>query len=113
MATKYYKVHSWWNIKHLYRTYIRQFIPALVWDGQEIDVNINFPMPNEENKLDIRDLFKAERSLYEYGLNFDTGAGLMKGPEARRDWEWDFSLRGNVSVKFRGVCKTKEKRNIV
>ncbi len=110
MAIKYYKVPSRWNIKHLYNRYIRPFIPALVWRGQEIDVNINFPMPNKENKLDIRDLFEAESYLYKYGINFDTGAGLMKRPEARRDWEWDFSLRGNVSVKFRGVCKTKEKR---
>jgi hypothetical protein len=113
MATEHYKILPWWNIKRLYNRHIRPLIPALVWRGQEVDVNINFPMPNEENKLDIRNLFDAERSLYEYGLNFDTGAGLMKGPEARRDWEWDFSLRGNVSVKFRGVCKTKEKRNIV
>lgn len=94
-------------IKRLYQKYV----PSLVWYNQEVDVNINFAMPDEDSKFNLDDLFTAEKNLMRYGIKFDTGAGpLNEKGKCRRDWEWDFSLRGKVSVKFRGLCKTKDRR---
>jgi hypothetical protein len=91
----------------------RRFIPYLVFHGQEVDVCVTW----QENRLTAHDpeqalkqlngghLYKIQTMMNEIGVTFDTGLGC-----SGRDWEWDWSLKGPVNVKFRKVCKTKEKR---
>lgn len=85
---------------------LKRFIPRLVWPGDEVDVVITFT----ENKLQqdanpLRQLWQGalpqiEMQLAEIGVEFDKGLG----PDGR-DWEWDWSLRGPVRVKFRSRAK--------
>ena len=91
----------------------RRFIPHIVWHGQEVDVVVTW----KENRLTAHDpeqalkqlsgghLYKIQQMMNEIGVTFDTGLGF-----GGRDWEWDWSLRGPISVKFKTACKTKEKR---
>jgi len=44
-------------------------------------------------KVSLEKLFEIEKKLLEIGITFDTGAGCGK-----RDWEWDWSLKGPVTV---------------
>lgn len=67
-------------------------IPNIVWRRQQVEVGISFDL----NKVDRKDLFEIERLLSKNGIHFDTGAGC-----GNRDWEWDFSLRGPVEVRFK------------
>ena len=46
-------------------------------------------------------LFKIERIFRDIGVTFDTGAGF-----GNRDWCWDFSLKGPVSINL--VNKVEE-----
>lgn len=83
----------------------RRFIPYLVWWNDELDIVITL----SENKLQAQSIpdakkeflrgsfYEAEGHLNECGITFDTGMG----PDGR-DWEWDWSLHGPISVKFRG-----------
>lgn len=95
--------------------------PRLVWHGDEVDVRITFkeaklpPMPfgGEEHaltqavkSLNSGALAAVERQLAEIGIGFDKGMGLEG-----RDWEWDWSLRGPVSVTFRGRARKAERRS--
>ena len=99
----------------------KRLIPRLVWVGQEIDVVVTFvedrlqmqsidPVkPDDFNKA-MTPLFrgalpKISDALREIGVEFDQGLGL-----SGRDWEWDFSLRGPISVRFKRVCKTTDRR---
>jgi hypothetical protein len=45
------------------------------------------------SKVDINKVFEIERLLHKIGVHFDTGAGF-----GFRDWNWDYSLTGPVSV---------------
>ncbi len=48
-------------------------------------------------KEQMEHLHKAERELWKAGVSFDTGYDFE---EKRRDWEWDWSLKGaQVKVK--------------
>lgn len=73
------------------RLWIR-YIPNIVWRRQQVEVGIAFDL----NKVDTKDLFEIERLLSKNGIHFDAGAGC-----GRRNWEWDFSLRGPVEVRFK------------
>lgn len=52
------------------------------------------------SKVPIEKLFEIEKLLHEIGVNFDTGAGF-----GYRDWQWDWSLKGPVRVKYLGNLK--------
>jgi len=83
----------------------RRWIPYLVW------VRVTFTearLPVIEGTLEeimakgiahINNghMAKIEADLLEIGIAFDKGAG----PEGR-DWEWDWSLRGPIEVRFAG-----------
>lgn len=47
--------------------------------------------------LDRGHLAEIERALAEIGIEFDKGVGL-----GGRDWEWDWSLRGPIEIRFVG-----------
>ncbi len=51
----------------------------------------------------VEALKRAEVELHNAGLEFDTGGstGNESGPEVTRDWEWDWSLHGPISIKAR------------
>ena len=68
------------------------YIPSIVWRRQRVEVGIHFDL----RKVNQKDLFEIEKLLSKNGIHFDTGAGCGK-----RDWEWDFSLRGPVEVRFK------------
>ena len=58
------------------------------------EVRIEFPNLTEEQ---MTHLHKAERQLSKAGISFDTGYCF---PAKRRDWEFDWSLKGaNVVLK--------------
>lgn len=89
---------------------LKRWLPRLVWLGDEIDVCITF----SEDPLNQTDpmgglfsggLYDVQKQLNRMGIEFDTGCG----PDGR-DWEWDWSLRGPVRVKFRGHAKNPERR---
>lgn len=91
----------------------RRFIPRLVWYGQEIDVRVTF----SKDRLTVDDsqgafrqlfsggLYEIEQRLRHMGIEFDAGMGC-----AGRDWEWDWSLSGPVSVTFKARARNPEKR---
>lgn len=92
----------------------RKYIPYLVFYGQELDVGVTW----KENKLQPTEslecaskqlksgrMHEIERMMLEIGVSFDKGLGVRG-----RDWEWDWSLEGPISVRFRAPCKTKNKR---
>lgn len=90
----------------------RRKLPYLVWWNDELDVGVCL----SQDKLDtgnpepLKQLFggafyDAEKIFREMGISFDTGMG----PDGR-DWEWDFSLKGPISVRFHGRAKHPEKR---
>lgn len=100
----------------------RQYIPYLVFYGQDIDVGIRWKenrlpgqmvYPDMESAVEAArkelqkgHIFEIEKMMDEIGVGFDTGLG-----PSGRDWKWDWSLRGPVSVRFLGPCRTKERRN--
>lgn len=59
---------------------------------EPVYVGIHFDL----SKVNINDLHKIEKLLYKNGIYFDTGSG-----DNVHDWEWDWSLKGPVSVEFR------------
>lgn len=109
------RFHIWWT------SFRRRYIPRLVWYGDEIDVCITFTenklvpieldphKPIDMNQI-VAPLFRGtlaqvEHQLKDIGIEFDKGLG----PDGR-DWEWDWSLRGPVHVKFRGRAQNPEQR---
>ena len=65
--------------------------------GDGVDVSIRFDTRAEG--FSKEQLYKAEDALRKLGVSFDTGSGCLDGS---RYWEWDWSLKGPVSVRFRG-----------
>ncbi len=60
-------------------------------DGKKSDwVRIEFP---NMSKKQMEHMFKAEKELLKAGVGFDTGFLFS---EKRRDWEFDWSLKGAV-----------------
>ena len=81
--------------KKLWQTLRRwraRYTPSIVWRRQRIEVGIHFDL----SKVDRVDLFEIEKLLHKNGIYFDTGSGF-----GNRDWEWDFSLRGPIDVRFK------------
>lgn len=80
----------------------RRRLPYLVWWNDEMDVAITFSQDKLNPEGDIEQLWRgafaeAEHIFKEMGITFDTGMGCDG-----RDWEWDWSLKGPISIRFRG-----------
>lgn len=91
----------------------RKYIPHLVWHGDQIDVLVTFKEDRlraatlDEAMADFGrgSLHEVKKHLNDIGISFDTGLG----PEGR-DWEWDWSLQGPISVTFKRRAKRPELR---
>lgn len=101
----YYDKFKNWCIRNISRK-----LPKLVWYDDELDVLIRFsedplnqhdPMKGLENG----GLAEIEQQLRHMGIEFDKGQGF-----GGRDWEWDWSLKGPISIKFRAKAKKPENR---
>jgi hypothetical protein len=62
-----------------------------------MNVNIKFTVRPEY----MEKLFQIEALLLEMGIEFDMGGAYSDTGAYRRDWEWDWSLRGPVKVTAR------------
>ena len=85
-------------------------IPRLVWHGDEIDAVVTFSQDTLDPDDPMRGLFSGglfeiEKQLRHMGITFDTGQGCDG-----RDWEWDWSLSGPISLRFQGRAKNPERR---
>lgn len=90
-------------------------LPRLVWYDDEVDVTVTFtadqlPVGLSNHDDALRELFggpiaEIESQLRRLGVEFDKGVGF-----SGRDWEWDWSLRGPISVRFRSRAKNPECR---
>jgi hypothetical protein len=97
-----------------YWTQLRRKFPYLVWYDQEIDVGVRFvsyrlfaaDFDEAFAQFYSGKIYEAERLLKDVGLHFDTGMGC-----GGRDWEWDYSLTGPISVRFRRRARYPDKRN--
>lgn len=104
-----FRVKDWWWHS------IGRRVPRLVWPGDEVDVRITFSearLRPESGDLEavLRQLntgrmAEIEAMLNEIGVEFDRGRGLHG-----TDWEFDWSLRGPINVRFLGRAKHREKR---
>lgn len=106
-----------------WRERIGRKLPRLVWYGDEIDVVVTFREARlpaglifstdgtgfdevvHASGLNDGALAKIESALNEIGITFDKGIGF-----GGRDWEWDYSLKGPISVRFRGRARKPEDR---
>ena len=98
-----------WQIRY-WAVQLRRKLPYLVWYDDELDVRVTLSQdrlpdgefkPGEGIEAVIRPLFsgsfaECERIFGEMGIYFDRGMGCHG-----RDWEWDWSLKGPISVRFR------------
>jgi hypothetical protein len=98
---------------------LRRRLPYLVWWNDELDVTVTLSQdklpatklqPGESMAVAIQPLFNGafaeiERTFEEMGITFDTSMGVEG-----RDWEWDFSLKGPISVRFCGRASKPELR---
>lgn len=96
---------SGWYIRNISRK-----LPRLVWYGEELDVVVTFsedPLSQNDslNNLQSGGLYEIQEHLRHMGIEFDSG----QGPNGR-DWEWDWSLSGPISVRFRNKATKPEKR---
>lgn len=89
----------------------RRKLPYLVWWDDEVDVIVTLSQdklnPEKEpfKQLFYGTFYEAEKKFREMGISFDTGMGC-----GGRDWEWDYSLSGPISVRFKRRAKCPEKR---
>src|SRR5262249_16527973 len=87
-----------------------------VWLDDEIDVRITLmqdKLPQmkfkpEDEAAALKSLFSGafaemEQTFGELGIKFDSGVS-----REGREWEWDWSLSGPISVRFRGRAKRAE-----
>ena len=98
--------HFWHRlVLEVWHWRLKRWIPRLVWLGDEIDVGVTFknigalggtdpPCDQDAAVWDAQDAFRR------MGIGFDTGSGCDG-----RDWEWDWSLKGPISIRFRGRAK--------
>jgi hypothetical protein len=90
---------------------MRRKMPYIVWYGDELDVRVTLTEHKLQQEADpFRQLFggavfQIEKQMRALDIGFDTGMG-----GGGRDWEWDYSLSGPISVAFRGRAKRPEKR---
>lgn len=92
--------HVWYSLVRLRR----RFVPYLVWHGDEVDVGVHFKGLGALGG-DPGVVFVAEKAIRSMGISFDAGSGCDG-----RDWEWDWSLRGPLSVTFRARARNPERR---
>src|SRR5271165_2196504 len=88
----------------------RRKLPYLVWWNDELDVGVCLSQDKLDPEQGLGQLFNgafydAEKIFHEMGITFDTGMGCDG-----RDWEWDWSLKGPISVRFHGRARYPEKR---
>lgn len=100
-------------------TRLRRRLPYLVWWNDELDVTVTLSQDKlpemaiaagEDMREALRPLFSGafaeiERTFLEMGISFDKGMGCEG-----RDWEWDWSLKGPISIRFRGKAKNPHLR---
>jgi hypothetical protein len=89
------------RLRILWYVHVDRRIPRLVWKGDELDVLIRFKGGWEA----AGDLAAVEREIRKLDIGFDTGASADG-----RDWEWDWSLSGPVTVTFKSRATKPEKR---
>lgn len=98
------------KIKRWFYRNVSRKLPRLVWVDQEIDINIRFSedpliQDNPIGGLFSGTLAEIESQLSDIGIGFDRGQG-----EDGRDWQWDWSLSGPISVTFKSVATKPEIR---
>lgn len=74
---------------------LRRKLPHLVWHGDEVYVRVHIAIDDEAQ---LKKLWATEQALRDLGIGFDTGTAM--GSCMRRDWEWDWSLRGPISLRY-------------
>ena len=67
--------------------------------GKDVAVNIQFDTSKFSSEQ-MDKLFEVENLLRELGVSSDTGAAFDDDGTRKRDWQWDWSLRGPVKVTF-------------
>ena len=82
-------------------------LPHLVWPGEEVDVHITFKDIGALEGKPSPAVWEAQKLFGKMGIGFDTGSGFHG-----RDWEWDWSLSGPISVTFCGKAKRPERRTL-
>ena len=107
--TRWEQIRS--NIKYWYIR-LRRKLPYLVWWNDELDVTVTLSQdkldptaPNPFKSLFGGAFYEVEKIFREMGISFDTGMGCEG-----RDWEWDFSLKGPISIRFRSRAQKPERR---
>jgi hypothetical protein len=92
----------------------RRKLPYLVWWNDEVDVTVTFSQHRLPDGATLDEavsylyrsrMAEIETSLAEIGISFDRGGGYDG-----RDWEWDWSLKGPISVRFRHRATKPERR---
>jgi hypothetical protein len=92
----------------------RRKMPYLVWYNDELDVAVTFSRERLLPDGTIDDAYGAlfgsrlaevEGVMREMDIEFDRGVGFDG-----RDWEWDWSLKGPISVRFRHRATKPERR---
>jgi len=68
-------------------------------------INVSFDLEKLGDK-GLSTLFEIEQKFLEIGVSFDTGAGF-----GRRDWEWDFSLKGPIKITLLEREKSIEEKD--
>ncbi len=94
----------------IWATRLRRRFPYLVWYNSEIDVVVTFKEDPIRQGAPLAGFQRGRlpeiaRLLSEIGITFDSGQGC-----SGRDWEWDWSLEGPISVRFRRRCQRPERR---
>lgn len=91
-------------------TRLRRRLPHVIWAGQEVDVHVTLmgAGPDFEARAEgdgSRAIRQAQTALHEAGIQFDSGGGL-----GVRDWQWDYSLNGPISVTLVGKARRPDRR---
>ena len=73
--------------------------PVEIKRGDKIQVRIDFAIESED---DLMALHRAEDALEKLGIWFDRSTEITNGRVVGREWSWDWSLKGPVSVSFSG-----------
>ena len=89
---------------------LRRKLPYLVWYNDELDVTVTLSQDKLDPEAPMEKLFsgafyECEKVFRDMGIGFDTGMGADG-----RDWEWDWSLKGPISVRFRSRATKPELR---
>lgn len=69
---------------------------------RECEVVVKFKVPKDK----MNHIYAAARELSKLGISFDTGGTLTDPVEY--DWEFDWSLKGPVSVLFKRFKHSKK-----